>query len=87
MKSRKSKDKEQSNIKNYFLSVLGRYNLRNKEQFTFFCKWLIFIVVLVVEVFILLVFLSEQPAHSTLISNSQKSVLISPKSGAQSTFF
>ena len=51
------KDRAENPIKNYFLSLFGKYNLRDEEQFASFCKWLLFIALLVVEAFIVLVLL------------------------------
>ena len=50
------KERADNPIKNYFLSLFGRYNLRDEEQFATFCKCLLFIAVLIVETLILLVF-------------------------------
>ena len=51
-------DKKGRSLKAYFTSLFDRRNARNKEQFVNFCKWLMFIVVLVVEAFIVLVLLN-----------------------------
>ena len=60
MKPRSSKqpNKERSSLKNYFVSLFDRHNVRNKEQLASFCKKFIFAVVLVVEAFIVLVLLN-----------------------------
>ncbi|MBQ7923785.1 MAG: sensor histidine kinase [Clostridia bacterium] len=51
------KEKEQRSEKgfrSYFFRLFGKYDFRDKEQFVRFGKWLLFVLLLVVELFILL---------------------------------
>ena len=50
-------------IRTYFLRLFGKYDLRDKEQFIRFGKWLIFIVLIVMETFLLLQHLSDFMAN------------------------
>ncbi len=43
---------EEKGFRASFLRVFGKYDLRNERQFVFFCKWLIFIVIVLVVGFI-----------------------------------
>lgn len=45
------KKSEKGTWRNYFLRILGKYNFRDEKQFVRFAKWLIFIVLVVVEIF------------------------------------
>ena len=40
--------------RSYFVRLFGKYDLKDKEQFARFSKWILFIVLLTVEIFILL---------------------------------
>ena len=46
--------KGERKIRTYFLRLFGRYDLRDKEQFIRFGKWLIFIILIMMELFVLL---------------------------------
>ena len=48
------KKSEKGTWRNYFLRILGKYNFRDEKQFVRFAKWLIFIVLVVVEIFTVL---------------------------------
>ena len=47
----KNKDK---GLRSYFFRLFGKYDFRNEKSFISFGKWLIFIILLIVEIFILL---------------------------------
>ena len=49
--------KKKTPLRSYFLSLFGKYNIHNEKQFVNFGKWLLFIVLLVIEALIMLVFL------------------------------
>ena len=58
-KARKEKIKrtekwEENPIKNYFVRLFGKVNFKNEAQFLYFGKWLVFLVLLTVEVLMLL---------------------------------
>ncbi len=48
-----NKNKEKG-FRSYFFRLFGKYNFRNEKSFVSFGKWLIFIILLLVEAFILL---------------------------------
>ncbi len=50
-------NKKKMPIKQYFVSLFGKYNIRNEKQFVNLGKWLIFIVLLIVEVLMLVILL------------------------------
>lgn len=73
MKTNKSatnneKKKTDNPIKQYFVSLFGRYDIRNEKQFISFGKWLLFIVLLVVEALILMVFLDGFSLRKDLLT-------------------
>ena len=45
---------DEKGLRAYFVRLFGKYDFRNESQFVFFGKWLIFIVLLFVELLILL---------------------------------
>ncbi len=45
---------EENKLRAYFLRVLGKYDFRDENRFVAFCKWLIFIVLVIVEALIVL---------------------------------
>ena len=45
---------EENKVRMYFVRLFGKYDLRNEEQFIHFGKWLIFIVLCLVEILLLL---------------------------------
>lgn len=49
LKKRREKGEERG-FRAYFLRLFGKYDIRNEEQFIFFGKWLIFIVLVFVEI-------------------------------------
>ena len=50
---------EENKLRMYFVRLFGKYDLRNEEQFIHFGKWLIFIVLCLVEILLLLQNLGE----------------------------
>ncbi|MBR2374697.1 MAG: hypothetical protein IKA88_00195 [Clostridia bacterium] len=50
-KTEKGEDKR---LRSYFVRLFGKYDFRNERQFLFFGKWLIFIVLVIVEALMLL---------------------------------
>ena len=53
-KSKKRIEKgEKNRIRAYFVRLFGKYDFRNEQQFLFFGKWLLFIVLIVVELFLI----------------------------------
>ncbi len=45
---------EENKIRAYFVRLFGKYDFRNEEQFLYFGKWLIFILLLLIEVLVVL---------------------------------
>ncbi len=53
-KDKKTEKVEESKIRAYFVSLFGKYDLRNEKQFLFFGKWLIFIFLMLIELLVVL---------------------------------
>ena len=53
------KDKKRNSVKSYFSKLFSRYDFRNEKRVIHLGKWLIFALLLFVEAFILMQFLSE----------------------------
>ncbi len=58
-KARTEKQTERDSLRAYFVRLFGRYDFRNEEHFLRFGKWLIFILVVLVECLLILQQLSE----------------------------
>lgn len=55
--------REENPIKNYFVRLFGKINFKNEEQFLYFGKWLIFLVLIAVEVLMMFQSLDEFKAE------------------------
>ncbi len=51
---RKTERGEENRIRAYFVRLFGKYDFRNEKQFLYFGKWLVFILLLLVEALALL---------------------------------
>ena len=45
---------EENKLRVYFVQLFGKYDIRNEARFVYFCKWLIFALLLIVEALVLL---------------------------------
>lgn len=52
--TRKKEKSEKRDFRSSFLRLFGKYDVRNEQQFIYFGKWLIFLVLVFVEILILL---------------------------------
>ena len=50
---------EENKLRRYFVRLFGKYDVRNEEQFIRFGKWLIFIVLCLMEILLFMQHLSE----------------------------
>lgn len=53
-KDKSPKKTEENKLRVYFVQLFGKYDIRNEARFVYFCKWLIFALLLIVEAFVLL---------------------------------
>ncbi len=53
-KEEKNGSEEKKGFRSYFLKLFDKYGLRNEEQFTSWGKWLIFIILVLLEVFMVM---------------------------------
>lgn len=56
---KESENAEESKFRSYFVRVFEKYDIRNQERFGAFCKWLIFLMLVSVEILMLLQCLGE----------------------------
>ena len=61
--------REENPIKNYFLRLFGKITVKNEAQFLYLGKWLIFLLLLTVEVLMLL---QSLPPKISSVENSWK---------------
>ena len=58
-KGKQSERKEEKRLRAYFVRLFGKYDIRNETQFVIFGKWLIFIVLILVETLIFMQHLDD----------------------------